>query len=270
LAVILAGCLAVFLLRAKEPAYQGKTVTEWLIRRWNSVLEESDDEGSKKALKEIGTNAVPVLLKMVVANGNLKSDTPIFAGSGHKAVYTNSLSPTVQRQLAWVGFASLGTNAMSAVPKLLRLARHRDGAVRIAALSCLKPIHPDKKTALPVVAAGLREADPFVQLTAARFIHDRYPEEMARFGVVVQIRRLTKANDADIRKKALDCLDSLELNKDEFVGTLAASLRDADAGVKWEAGKILVARFPKDAERLGVYKMFPELKTGNQPQVKRG
>jgi hypothetical protein len=142
----------------------------------------------------------------------------------------------------------------------MNLARRKNAAVRIAALSCFKAIHPDKKLALPTVAAGLKDPDALVELTAARFIHDRYPEEMAKLAVVAQVKRLTKSIDRDVRKKAFDCLDSLELNRDEVLGTLTSGLRDPDGGVKWQAGKILAARFPSDAERLGVFKMFPELK----------
>lgn len=257
--LVLVTCL-VFLLRPKEPSYQGTNLTEWLIRRWNGLLDGSGDDGSGAALKHIGTNAVPTLLKMVEAPRGKKSHVGIYVGSGRNAVRTNSLSPAVQRELAWVGFATLGTNAAPAIPKLLRLARHRDASVRNAALSCLKPVHPDKKQALDTVIAGLRDADALVELTAAKFVHDRYPEEMARLGVCAQVTRLTRSRDAEVRKKSLQCLGSLEPNRDEFLAVLNTCYGDKDRSVQWEAAKLLVERFPDNAERLGVYRVFPELK----------
>src|SRR5437660_3484140 len=81
-AAILTLWLVIHIFRAKEPTYQGRTLTEWLCDcsvyppfGWGEIPRAFNPRvpATKHAVKEIGTNAIPVLLDMLQAGDSTTS-----------------------------------------------------------------------------------------------------------------------------------------------------------------------------------------------------
>src|SRR5712692_12000430 len=68
--VALAGCLVWMLSRPAEPVYQGKPLSAW-INEYNGRPGDTN-QAALVAIREMGTNAIPALLKII------KADDPPF------------------------------------------------------------------------------------------------------------------------------------------------------------------------------------------------
>ena len=108
--------LAIHSASAKEPVYDGKPLSQWLC------CEPLED--AQNAVQKIGTNAIPTLLDMVGITektkkrvaGKIESETiRRDARSGDLRI------DDVQNIAVEKGFSVLGTNAESAIPKLVKL-----------------------------------------------------------------------------------------------------------------------------------------------------
>src|SRR5262245_51011615 len=72
----------IFFLMPKQPGYQGRRLTDWLSAYRESVYHENgstttavDTKTAEQAIRVIGTNAIPVLLKLASSEDSvLKSD----------------------------------------------------------------------------------------------------------------------------------------------------------------------------------------------------
>jgi len=69
LAVLLAALLAVVgwqVMRRQEPVYQGKPLSSWLIASATTGSPEAQEQANA-AVRQVGTNALPTLLRMLRA-----------------------------------------------------------------------------------------------------------------------------------------------------------------------------------------------------------
>jgi hypothetical protein len=148
LAVILLGCAALFFIGPKEPKYQGKTLTQWLYHEFPRLSNGSylelvgdrviycDDE-TDGAIVAIGTNGLPVLLRLLGArDGAIKTGFMKFANR-QSVIKMHVHSAHEKHQAALLGFCWLGSNALSAVPELIKLTGDDNAEVREDALVCL-------------------------------------------------------------------------------------------------------------------------------------
>src|ERR1700722_12750255 len=122
---MLAGLLVVicFPKHNDEPSWNGKTLTEWVNRVAGSTNIYLDGEPAR-AIREIGTNGFPTLFKMVEArDGTLKAKL-IGMVNGQKLIHVHIKSAHDKYNAAWVAFLCLGTNALPAVPQLLKLTQN--------------------------------------------------------------------------------------------------------------------------------------------------
>lgn len=138
LALLTGVSLAIFLTRSKQPNYQGKPLTVWLEayrlprERNQAAWEEAD-----KAVRHIGTNAIPTLLQMLRLNelGAFKRD------------------------------------ATSAIPALVSaLKTDEEYKVRENIINALSRIGNDNPEALRAVVEALGDSNPRVRAQAARFL----------------------------------------------------------------------------------------------------
>ncbi|PYJ84023.1 MAG: hypothetical protein DME22_14180 [Verrucomicrobia bacterium] len=114
------------LLRSREPAYQGKRLSAWLSDLARTPYPESGSGRAAEAIRAIGTNAVPYLVK------NLKSKDPRF----------------MERIILW-------TRKQTLVRPPLRLASER----RHAACDALFILGDKAKGAIPIITALLDDKD---------------------------------------------------------------------------------------------------------------
>ena len=123
----------VFSSREYEPVYQGKTLTYWLSDFWPGRSPTPEKvEQDKLAVRQIGTNAIPVLLRWISAkDGPFKMKTVIWIDR-HRWVPFRLESSVDKNMLAVSGFSILGkTQAGSAIPALVEIIR-KGGGERIS------------------------------------------------------------------------------------------------------------------------------------------
>src|SRR5277367_5744178 len=111
------------LLRAQEPAYQGRRLNAWLYEVW--YLDGGVDPEAEKAVRQIGTNAIPYLLELATTRDSaLKTKvTAILPEKWFVSYVTKSAHSHFS---AAFGFKALGPGAKTAVPALIKLLDDRD------------------------------------------------------------------------------------------------------------------------------------------------
>jgi hypothetical protein len=179
LALVLSGALILEIkfITPKEPSYQGRTLTQWLESGLpsNPILSRNIlPPESQMAVKEIGANAIPTLLRMVQAR-----DPSIESNYGYR-----------QRAMAVMGFDVLGKDAKSAAPSLAVLAKDPDVNVRYAALDSLCRMNVDKEFMTGVLLSACRDSNESIQFLAASALHFVSPEAAEKAGIANPIETI--------------------------------------------------------------------------------
>jgi hypothetical protein len=157
LLALIGGVIAYSLLhQSDEPEYHGRRLSEWLV--WRT---QADFYKAETAVRAIGTNAVPYLLKWIKYEIppwriSLDKKVPAFVNRG-------PIRGWIQGRASWLafyapdGFRFLGTNAVSAIPELEVLMKdttkpERSGRAIRALTSIGEP-------AIPVLRAALADTN---------------------------------------------------------------------------------------------------------------
>jgi hypothetical protein len=161
--VVMAGTLAIAIYRGREPRYQGRTLTGWMeiIRLGNGS--ESEMQAAINAVQQIGTNAIPWLVKWSVAEDPKVKAAVILWVNLHPSWHLHLQSAEEKQKAARLGMLILAEKSRPACPGLIRLTYDKNPDIRYNALLCLMTVRADKETLLPVLA----RACPFNQ----RFRH---------------------------------------------------------------------------------------------------
>ena len=154
------------MLSQREPVYQGRPLNAWLheldvsvkrrrlpVEQVRVLLEEKQKkrEVAEKAIREIGTNALPVLITMLRSKDS-KQREKLFVWSTKQPFSLLRLqSASEQRWLANEGFKVLGEKAESALPALIAMLKDRDEYEVPITTDALSAIGP--KAFLPVITA---------------------------------------------------------------------------------------------------------------------
>ncbi|HWF18029.1 MAG TPA: HEAT repeat domain-containing protein [Verrucomicrobiae bacterium] len=146
MAVIFAAAFAWFVLKPREPSYQGKTLTGWLEGFYSSMQDRPD---AINALHHISSNAIPTLLNYVAAKDSRLEKSLLKWNEKHPRMTLPLYPETEKQELADQGFQILGPDAKSAVPQLIALLKDDDENVRLTAAYCLGCIGDEAKSAVP-------------------------------------------------------------------------------------------------------------------------
>ena len=132
--------------REKEPVYQGKKLSEWLAdfgpNRYPPPAKTQEDTA---AIRAIGTNALPLLLKWIDADdGSVKGAICAWIDK-HSWFPVRPLSAQSKAIMANAGFHILGRNqAAGAVPALSQIVRNQHGSASIYAVLALAALDLDE------------------------------------------------------------------------------------------------------------------------------
>jgi hypothetical protein len=168
LCVFLAAGFGWLLLKPSEPVYKGKTLSEWLEEASHSDYFGYEDTTPESvlAIRRIGTNALPYLVKMA-AYKDTRSQQFLdefysklisllhLASQGERKI---SLQNQLQNR-AQSGFYIIGSAAKPALPALIALLDDRDSQVREAAADCLSMIGPAAHDAVPALVRALTKTN---------------------------------------------------------------------------------------------------------------
>src|ERR1700677_3374658 len=134
LPVILAAAFLVCFCLPKEPAYQGRTLTDWIV---NHPVGDQYWQDTGYAIQHIGTNAFPILLKWVSARDSKPKARIISWLNAHPWLRVRIRPAYEWQQFASVSFHFLGEAAKPVWPELVQRTYDRDSSCRYTALLCL-------------------------------------------------------------------------------------------------------------------------------------
>jgi hypothetical protein len=208
--LLLAAVFGVFAWRSahpSEPLYEGKPLSYWLKRgaaSWWTADNTSVQLKAAAAVRLAGTNAVPVLLRM------LRRKDSLLASKLHTLARQQHLFKIVHAEdILWndqgaEGFRALGPAAKDAVPDLIRIYEQRISE-RSQTTVCwaLGFIGPDARAAVPSLLRALGDTNhvqaPYYAVEALGRIHAK-PE--------VVVPALIRALDdpGDVRVEVIEAL----------------------------------------------------------------
>lgn len=207
----------------KEPSYQGKSLSEW--------LNESDEVRAREALAEMGTNAIPFLLKSIADKDSpLKKKLLKLAGK-QSVINFNIYSAQAKQLEAMAGFELLGAKAAPAIPALEKL--FENGETTIAAGMSLAVIGNES---VPILVRGLTYTNWHVRHSAAAALG--YLEADAKIAVP---NLLDASNDTNrmVRSAAVWALGEIKEEPILVIPALIKRLDDKDTTVRWNAALAL-------------------------------
>lgn len=231
--------LAYCLFHSREPVYQGKPLSRWLIdlRPFQFLVEEDPNIAKTKAkarqdaanaIRQIGTNALPSLLRMFEARD---SRLHAFFVRWAKLFSIRLTSYPERRERAISGLAILGTNASPAIPMLTRFLD--DPGLAQNAIIALQRIG---EKAIPALIAGVTNGNANTRAQAALTLGYFGP---AARNAVGPLKTCLHDSDAEVRKIALQSLSQIIGQADETVAAAISALEDSDPEVRAAAGSLL-------------------------------
>ena len=236
--VTLACVMAWQLLSVREPLYQGKRLSAWLeayklhgvagVESWQ-VREEQQQ--ADEAVRQAGTNALPILLRMLRANDSaLKVRLMDLASKQHYLRIAYTPAEDLNYRACWA-FAVLRAKAQDAVPALIEIAsQNLSRASRWYAIQALVWVGPPAQEAIPLLSAWATNADGSVRSYAINALA-RVPTESEQ-ALPVLINALSDP-DVQIRTAALMALQRLGPNAKPALPVLVDFLSNARSGIEW-------------------------------------
>ena len=158
IALIIAGIVGALIWAAwppREPKYEGKNLSYWLtLAISNSVSDSANsrqDAECRKAVRTMGTNAIPALLWMLRAkDSSAKEELLEFLWRHDLIRNLPSLNSNQGKQAMGVmGFLLLGDIGTNAIPDLVEIARNAASSSGEAAQYILMQLYPAKAVAVP-------------------------------------------------------------------------------------------------------------------------
>jgi len=173
-AVLLVGILSVIcwqVLRPRVPAYQGKTLKIWLeesLLAYNYTTPPTEESMAAReevgtAIRQIGTNAIPLLVKMATDKASPLKSRLIMIARRQRWVATHLHTDHENQEMAVFGFYALGSLAKDAVPALIDLLGDSDVETRLHAADGLGNIGPTAKAAVPYLIPFLNDTNRIVR-----------------------------------------------------------------------------------------------------------
>jgi len=175
LAVVMLGVMALWFGPGAEPLYKGQPLHFWLQGYSPTARLHSNDPGpgptrgeADDAMRAVGTNAIPDLLRMLVYR-QPPLIPPLWAIGRRLHIVKGQPAAPYDRNLeAQTAFWKLGDTAAGAVPDLIRMYdAHPDPSSRASILFVFRWIGPKAKEAIPVLLRAMTNASEDVRLNAA-------------------------------------------------------------------------------------------------------
>jgi hypothetical protein len=243
------GAAGLFILWAsdREPAYQGRKLSEWLAAYGSAFSDgprTAAQEQAAEAIRHIGTNGLPSLLAwflheppsgrgqvMMVVN-RIRWLRPL-----EKKMHQQAVQQSQLRTRALSGFAVLGASAKGAVPQLAEaLRKSKSRASCLLVIDALSFIGNDALPALVTVVSNPSHPSRLVALQEISQMASRGADSRAVVAVLVQC---LQSKDPQLAQVAASELGNLELEPEIVVPALAASLQDSRETIRVGAAEAL-------------------------------
>ena len=193
------------------PIFESKPLTAWLKDLYRMTGPRSYDSSmagpGAKAVRALGTNAVPYLVHMLTANRRRLMDKPALWAK-NKAVLPLSYTTARERVMqAAIACELLGPKAGAAIHALIPLLEDQDADIRRQVVAALCFIQQDAEIVVPLLAERLADTDVRVQQYAIN--------GLAMFGAKARpalpaLRKLAQSKYPDLGAQASDSLRRIE------------------------------------------------------------
>lgn len=251
-----------------EPSYQGHPLAFWVQQyvpcNTNLPFAVTLSDGGAAAVRQIGTNAVPTLLRWMrypESNARMKLARWLQAKRPSLGADRFLVPGSYQPGNAILAIQALGTNAAGAIPELVHMLHRKDDARNAA--TALSVIGPDGMrafaVALPTVEDGTLRANVLLNFLLAQ------SAELQRELAPILAQRLRDDSAAVVRMSAAEVLSCFTNLPATAVPALAGAVRDRDGGVRLVATDGL-GRFGREA--ISAVPALEAALTDQNPQVR--
>ncbi len=256
LLVALAGWEIFCALPPREPVYEGKPLSYWLKGYDPIEGSEPGRQQTDEAVRQIGTNAIPLLLRMLREQDSpLKLKLLALARRQHvvKINYVEASRRNIQAELT---FEQLGPTAAGAVPELIKICEieldqppGQNSIFRERILiEALGSIGPRARTAVPLIVKALEfDSYPVHPIAALGEIHAK-PE----IAVPALMKCLKKSVDSSLRLEAAVELGRFGKDAKPAVPMLIELWKETDPALKTAAADALKQIDPETAAKFPV------------------
>jgi HEAT repeat protein len=246
--LLLAGLVALALvvglgwlvLRLREPVYEGNTLSEWLTPGTNGF-----EAGTEDAVRHIGTNAIPTLLRMLRAQDSKLKLQLIGVAERQHFVKLHFVSAYMRNAEATMAFSFLGPVASNAVPALIQIFDEKDSLEsQENVIASLSSIGPAASAAVPELVryVGNTNADRSVRYEAVSALAQIHADLEL---VVPALIKCLNDPDQDFRLKAEDSLEALGSDAKTAVPALLDLLKDPNPDLRHGAMRAIQAIDPR-------------------------
>ena len=260
----------------EEPTCNGRTLTEWLAmerKSWSGALESSEIDKPAQAVRQIGTNALPLFVKWLRyrPDPHQRRLDALVARLPHWMYYNGPIGwltrdkTALRAQYALEGISILGKDAESAIPDLVELSKDPlaspyaipalsrmgknalpalldaladpQAPNRITIVNCIgamQGVGIDAGTALPLLVQCLEDKDRAVARRAADTL-----SIFASYPNVVVPALEKSLQDTNVECQAIDSLGRLRKSAASVVPSLLKCLNSTNANVRWSATNAL-------------------------------
>lgn len=236
------------LLRAQEPAYQGRRLNAWLYEVW--YLDGGVDPEAEKAVRQIGTNAIPYLLELATTrDSTLKAK--VSAALPEKWLVSYVTKSAHDHFSAAFGFEALGPAAKTAAPALINLLDDKDEDIRKTAARALGSIGPAAQDAIPALIKHLNDPSPYVRSVSADALANIPPRSVQEVPALIQILN-GPPKESDVLFLAIERLAQFQSQAKGAVPGILPYLHDPDIATRDCAAKALKQIDPDAAAKSGI------------------
>lgn len=179
------------------PVYRGKRLRAWL-QNYDDHHERADNTAVTNAVRQIGTNAIPTLLRMIgQTNNRLNGWWYAHVGRYNVPMWLKRPAwlgplPKETRFQGLIGFQILGPEAQAAAGALVEMHENGNWAARSDVFKALVAIEPSCKTVLPWLLRDATNADPMIRIGAARRLRELNLEPQLTLSIFISF--LTNSN----------------------------------------------------------------------------
>ncbi len=256
LLVILAGVIAWQVLREREPVYQGKSLSAWVKgytpdpKDYRPLVEQPQWKQTDAALRALGTNAIPSLLRMLRATDAPWKVKLVRLASKQRFIKTSRASAGELNMWASMAFESLQGSASNSVPELIQIyEEHRSECSQNAVVNALRSIGPAAARAVPCLLGAAASSDLAIRNNALAALGEIHAQ--SELAVPVLIKAL-RDPDASVRGAAACSLRDFGADAKPAVPALMQMLKDEDEYAGGLAAEALEHIDPEAAAKAGV------------------
>ncbi len=252
---LVAAVLRTFLVASHEPVYEGKKLSAWLedmqpptssvfafLVYPNGVPISAAGESAANAIREIGTNAIPLLLREIHTKEFPLKKLLIRLAAKQPIFQLDFRTASVRRGRAVAAFQALGPAADAAIPAFVGLLGDPESAAEIEFL--LSQRGPE--IVLPVTQA-LANGNAAFRPGALGFVESHLGWFTDSELTVPALVNCLEDSSSSVRERTAHCLGMISKNPTLAVPALNKTLADKNASVRATAAWAL-SEFGRQAE----------------------